>query len=80
MSKPVAKSGRMPSNTRPPHPKVPNPRRKTSDMHKIHGLAVVPQPRRNSGKMPPRVKNGPMDWGASKIPHYPDPRQEARHG
>lgn len=79
MSKPVAKSGRMPSNTRPPHPKVPNPRQKTSDMHKIHGLAVGPQPRHFSGKIALRSKKGPMDWGACEIPHYPD-RQEAPHG
>lgn len=47
----------------------------------LHGLAVGPQPRPIFGKSHPRVKKGPMDWGASKIPHYPDPRQsEARHG
>lgn len=46
----------------------------------LQGLAVGPQPRAFSGKMPPRVKKGPMDWGASRIPYYPH-RQEggARH-
>lgn len=39
-----------------------------------------PQAERFSGKIAPRSKKGPMDWGASKIPHYPDPRQEVLHG
>lgn len=46
----------------------------------LHGLAVGPQPWPFSGKMPPRVKKGPMDASELKIPHYPDPREEARHG
>lgn len=46
----------------------------------LHGLPEGPQPRRVSGKTHPRVQKDPMDWGASKIPHYPDPRQEVRHG
>lgn len=41
--------------------------------------AFGPQAERFSGKMPPSVKKGPMDWGACEIPHYPDPRQEALH-
>lgn len=44
----------------------------------LQGLPVGPQPRRISGKTHPRVKKGPMDWGAAKIPSY-SPRQEARH-
>lgn len=45
----------------------------------LHGLPEGPQPRRISGKTHPRVKKGPMDWGASRILAYPH-RQEARHG
>lgn len=76
----VAKSGRMPSNTRPPHPKVPNPRRKTSDMRNLQGLAVGPQYPSVFAQFPTPRKNWPdADGVGQKSPSSPT-RQEVRHG
>lgn len=69
----VMNRGRTPSSIRPPRGINLTSRIKRQ-------AAVGPQPRSIFGKTHPRVKNGPMDVGASKIHHYPDPRQEVRHG
>lgn len=76
----VAKSGRMPSNTRPPHPKVPNLRRKTSDMRNLQGLAEGPQYPSVFAQFSTPLKNRPdADGDGQKSPTAPTGR-EVRHG